>query len=89
MLRNGEDTPELSEIEFEHKNLWKCCGYTFDKRLLEYCTQMLIILIALIFCMYEIIADHNSETSTVWISLISAIVGNFLPRRTNIYSEKK
>ena len=66
------------EVQFQHDNLWRCCsGSVIDKRSAMFFVQVTVVLAALIFCMIQV-ADNQGD-DTVWISLISAIVGNFMP----------
>ena len=66
------------EVQFRHNNLWQCCSGSFiDKRSAMFLVQVAVVFSALIFCMLQV-ADNEGD-DTVWISLISAIVGNFMP----------
>ena len=66
-----------SEREFKHQNLWIFCGKTMDKRIIYIFVQILVTLITLVFSM--IMTYYTNGEDTVYISLISTIVGNYLP----------
>lgn len=73
-----EESP--TQKEFERKNLWHCChDIVIDKRLITYIVQVCISLIVLLFCMYKLTNQSSDEDPTIWVSLISGIVGNYLP----------
>jgi hypothetical protein len=87
--RAHQQKEEEDRIDFEQKNLWRCYGKIVDRRLISYIVQVTITLIVLGFCMYQI-ARKTTEDTTVWISILSAIAGNFMPNglNHNINSDK-
>ena len=59
---------------------WGCCsGGKIDSRLLTYLVQVSFALITLIFCMYKLVIQDDENDNAVWVSLLSAIIGNFMP----------
>ena len=69
-----------NENEWVHENMWTCCsGSSIDKRGVIFIVQTVMVLIILIFCMYMICSSEPGEDYTVWVSIMSAIAGNFLP----------
>lgn len=75
---------EKEERKFEHENYWLCCsGSTIDKRAITFITQTIMVLIILIFSMYMIVSADADNDITVWVSILSAIVGNFLPSQSS------
>lgn len=61
-------------------NIWLCCsGGELDSRFINYVVKVLISLISLLFCMAKLYNPEEDQDNTVWISIISAIIGNFLP----------
>lgn len=68
-------------VRVPEQNRWLCCsGGVLDSRLLNYCVKCFFSLISLLFCMYKLCVHNSQDTdTTVWVSLISAIIGNFLP----------
>lgn len=68
------------QTEFERKNMWYCCGYEhIDKRMITYIVQVLISGIVLCFCMFKLSEKNPDSDLTIWVSLLSGIVGNYLP----------
>ena len=68
------------DLKWAHENMWTCCsGTSIDKRGIIFIVQTFMVLIILIFCMYMICSAEDGEDYTVWVSIMSAIVGNFLP----------
>lgn len=69
-----------SQKEFERKNLWHCCSnITIDKRMITYIVQVCISCIVLFFCMFKLTHHEEGQDPTIWVSLLSGIVGNYLP----------
>ena len=61
-------------------NIWQCCsGGQLDSRFINYAVKVFISLISLLFCMVKLYKPDEGQDTTVWISIISAIIGNFLP----------
>jgi len=80
--QEGKD--QADEIEFEHENLWTCCsGGKIDKRGMIFIVQTFVVLLVLVFSMYMIGHSDADTDVTVWVSIVSAIVGNFLPTTSN------
>lgn len=75
-----EKLHQAEEPDCKKDVLWKCCsgGYA-DSRLLAYIVQVIFSFVALLFCMFKLSSPSAGEDVTVWVSLISAIVGNFMP----------
>lgn len=80
----------MDQKEQKENVLWKCCsGGVLDSRLVSYLVKVLFSMLALLFCMVKLYQPSIEQDTTVWVSLISAIIGNFLPnnheneRRTN------
>lgn len=58
---------------------WKFSKGRIDRRFLVWVTQVLITLTIMGYCMYMLGNPEFAEERTIWISLISTIVGNFMP----------
>ena len=84
-LVSAKNTEINKEIEFKHENYWKSCrGSTVDKIVMTYFAQLLVSISVMAFCMIEI-RDSNpqectGDDNTVWISILSGIVGAYLPK---------
>lgn len=78
------------DTEFEHENLWTCCsGGKIDKRGMIFIVQTSIVLMVLLFSMFMIAFGQETQDATVWVSILSAIVGNFLPTQNGLNSQNK
>lgn len=79
--RAASTTTSINSSIFKQKNFWKCCGDYLDRRLVTYMVQVTFTLITLLFCMIQVTVNRgeNDQMSTIWVTLISAIVGNFMP----------
>lgn len=71
---------KLQQAEFERENLWHSCicGET-DKRILAYATQVGFGLMISGFCIYKLSSDIACSEEHVYVSLLSGIIGVFLP----------
>lgn len=77
---------KTNEVHFRRETFWKscCCDRVIDKRATQYFVQVGIGVSIMIFCMYKIaiaptrVCDTEDDT-TVFIALISSLVGWFLP----------
>ena len=64
--------------EFELENAY--CGNRFDRRCLEWMSQIGVSLLILIFAMYQLLDEKQStELTMVWLSILNTIVGIHLP----------
>lgn len=89
-MENKHDNNECDEAQWRHETLWTCCsGSTVDKRAAIFIVQTIMIFIIMIFCMCMIILAEEHQDITVWVSLLSAIVGNFLPKNSHISKDDK
>lgn len=69
---------------------WRCCsGGIIDNRLLTYIIQVLFSVISLFFCMFKLTTGTVDEDDSVWISIMSAIIGNFMPNVAHYNSNNK
>lgn len=94
-VRNAENKIEAQnqEMEFEQENFWRtCCGSIIDKRVMTYSVQVMVSMTTMAFCMIKILSseeqDCTGEDTTVWVSLLSAIVGAYIPTTSIIESKK-
>ena len=77
---------DSDERHFRRSNFWKsCCGTVIDKRSLQYFVQVTISATVMVFCMYKISnsekgdCDCQQEDNTVYIALLSSIIGYYIP----------
>lgn len=76
-----ESTEKMAK-KIKINNIYKCCGAEIDRRILLVILQIVVVLTTLIFSMFMISKTEGGE-STVWISIISALVGNHMPSYIN------
>ena len=73
------------EIGFRRRTFWKsCCGQIIDRRATQFFVQVIIGVGVMIFCMAKIwqavpLHDCIGEDTTVYFSLLSALVGFYIP----------
>ncbi len=66
----------LSEKEFKRKTYWKsCCGSNLDKRAVQFFSQLTISLIVIIFSLYQL---HNDKNTDIYLSLLTMIIGTWV-----------
>lgn len=74
---------DSDEVNFRRSTFWKsCCGTIIDKRSLQYFVQVGVSAIVMSFCMYKIGNSESDEChngDTVYIALLSSIVGFYIP----------
>jgi len=73
------------ELGFRRRTFWKsCCGQIIDRRATQFFVQVFIGAGVMIFCMAKIwqavpLHDCTGEDTTVYFSLLSALVGFYIP----------
>ena len=78
ILQERED-----EIGFRRSNFWKsCCGAVMDRRAVQFFVQLGVGAVVITFCMVKICVAPEGENTTVYFSLLSALVGYFIPSPT-------
>ena len=69
-------------IEVENKlidnNMRSCC-YDLDKSAVQYFTQVGVIVGIMSFCVYKLSTNETAEQQTIYMSLLSSLVGLVLP----------
>ena len=91
-VRIRSESPTSSSIkkrQFEHRieledreynDHWKSCCLVMDRRAMMFFTQLLISLILMGLCVFELgNGGHTCERDTVYISILSAITSYWLP----------
>jgi len=69
---------ELSdtEKEFQRKIYWDCCsGNRIDKRAVKFFSQLSISLIVVIFSLYQL---HNDKNTEIYLSLLTMVLGVYI-----------
>lgn len=78
-----EAQERIEELEFRRDVMWKsCCGQVIDRRATQYFTQVIIGGIVMGFCMAKIYTAEEDEDTTVYFSLLSTLVGFYIPAPT-------
>jgi len=78
-----------AQRNFEHENYWKCGKRCImDKRLLVYLVQVSFSFAVLMFAFYQISVTSENQDATIWISIVSLIVGNFMPSVVHLPSKE-
>jgi hypothetical protein len=63
----------FSEKEFQRKTYWDCCsGSKIDKRCVQFFSQLTISLIVIIFSLYQLYRETNTD---IYLSLLTMIIG--------------
>ena len=63
----------ISEKAFQRKTYYKtCCGSRLDKRALQFFSQLTISLIVMIFSLYQLYRETNTD---IYLSLLTMIIG--------------
>jgi hypothetical protein len=79
-----EIAAKTNEVQFRRKTFWKSCCGVVDRRAIQYFVQVAIGIIIILFCMYKISTSpiricNSEDDNTVFIALISTVIGWFLP----------
>lgn len=75
-----------NEIELlEKASHWDmcCCTKPTDSRLLKFIAQYLLIFMVLTFSLYKLGISTSCEDSTLWLSVLTLILGIILPAPSN------
>ena len=58
---------------------WRIGGSDFDKRFLKFVSQVFVSVGVISFCMVQLVRNNDCESQQEYISLLTLIVGIFLP----------
>jgi hypothetical protein len=78
-----EDETIKHNFEIEDKNLdnqWKSCCLTLDKHFTQYITQMIILLLIIIFCIVQLILKEDCDNQRAYVGLLTFILGILMPQ---------
>lgn len=76
--KERENISEISDTEkdFRRNIYWKsCCGCNLDKRAVKFFSQLTISLIVVIFSLYQL---HNDKNTDIYLSLLTMILGVYV-----------
>ena len=77
-LKHLKTAVHIKEELEEHKNTWKSCCLTVDKRFVVFITQALVASSILIFSMIMLFYKDSCDNQ-IYIGLISTIIGLYMP----------
>jgi hypothetical protein len=68
---------ELSDTEkdFRRTIFWKSCCFELDRRAVKFFSQLTISLIVIIFSLYQLYRDKNTD---IYLSLLTMIMGVYV-----------
>ena len=72
-----DNISEISETEkeFKRKIFWKSCCFELDRRAVKFFSQLTISLIVIIFSLYQLYRDKNTD---IYLSLLTMIMGVYV-----------
>ena len=78
-----EDKQIEHTFEVEDKKLdttWKSCCLVLDKHFTQYITQMMILLLIIIFCIVQLTLKDDCNNQRAYVGLLTFIVGILMPQ---------
>ena len=80
-LKSESSDVSATEKEFKRTTYWYCCKGKVDKRAVRFFSQLTISIIVMIFSLYQLYRDKNTD---IYLSLLTMIIGVFIeaPRLT-------
>ena len=84
--RDVSETSVHSDRSTSSSKYWQFKKGRVDRRFMIWLTQVVITLSVLVYCMFMLTSPNTTDERTIWISLLSAIVGNFLPSGTHVHA---
>ena len=76
LARKASMSLRRNEQNFKHEFVYKSCCLEVDKRVLEFMCKMVVLLSALVFSMYGVIATE--EHAEIYFSVISSMISLFV-----------
>lgn len=70
---------KLDFLEKKYDNTWQSCCLTVDKRATIFFSQFTIAMVVTAFCIYQLINLDNCEAQSLYSSILTLILGVFLP----------
>jgi len=71
---------ERKEAERDfNQYVWKSCCFNLDKRVVIFSSQFVITLMIISFSLYQLSTDNSCEHQQFYSSLITMLVGVYLP----------
>ena len=63
----------------EERRSWRFCNYTLSRSFAVFLSQVLVALFMVIFSSLNIYLSKRCEDSTIWIAILSSVIGYFVP----------
>lgn len=79
---NDIENPQPLSNPYDDENHWDSCCLRIDKRALLFFSQLLISLIVIFFCIYQLVVSPNCDSKTPFMGLLTLVVGVHLPQPT-------
>ena len=81
-------SPSLEKLEMEHRivmeekeqeNTWRSACLIVNKNAVMYFTQVGIIFLVMVFAIYKLITDENTEAQQIYMGLLTLCIGIVAP----------
>jgi hypothetical protein len=72
--KSENNISEISEKTFNRKVFWKSCCFELDRRAVSFFTQLLISLLIITFCLFQLHTLDKCD-STEYLSLLTMVLG--------------
>lgn len=76
-LKITDSPSSQSSKEFRRETEWKSCCLTLDRRAVRFFSQLVISLIIIIFCLFQLHRLDKCESSE-YLSLLTMLIGVFI-----------
>ena len=77
------DAPTLNNLVFDENNQerrsWKFCDFTLSRSFAVFLSQVAVALFIVVFSCINIFLSDRCEDSTIWIAILSSVLGYFVP----------
>ena len=82
-MTDQEDNFNLGKTVFDDNNQerkpWACLGQTCYRQLIEFLSQLFVILLIIFGCFWRIQLSKTCDESTVWVRILCSVAGYTLP----------
>jgi hypothetical protein len=76
-LKITESPSSQSSKEFRRETEWKSCCLTLDRRAVRFFSQLVISLIIIVFCLFQLHTLDKCESSE-YLSLLTMVLGIYI-----------
>ena len=74
-----EDHEDHEDTQSINSNIFLCTSTKYDRRCLDYMAKYSVSLLVLFFCFIQVIRHNDVSDSVVYLNIISAILGYYIP----------